>query len=131
MTRRNNDETRENFEFSYDNASLTADATVKVFKVRKRARIVRVEHVSPTGLAADAANYFNLKLLNVTDTNKVIANWSTETGQEGSLTANAFEVFTQGADVQADADDVLALFLDKTGTATLPAGRTIVHGEYL
>lgn len=117
---------------SYDHASVTADTTVKLFKALERHfRVDAVRYVNPTGLAADAADYFNLKVQNGAT---VIANWSTETGQEGALVADTFVDFTEAAD---DADMVLApgdelsVVLDETGTQTLPAGRFQIEGRYL
>jgi hypothetical protein len=131
--KRKNSLYQEAFELSYDHSALTADLTVKLFKVPagRKLRIDAVDYINPAGLAEDAANYFNLQLKNGST---VIGNWSTETGQEGTLTADTFVAFDMSdtdADLVLDPTEILSIVFDETGTATLPAGRLVVRGRWV
>lgn len=116
-----------------DHAQVTADTTSKAFKTHpsRHFQVERVDYVNPTGLATDASNYFNVKLLNGAT---VLANWSTLTGAEGTLTADTFVAMTlnsTAANLVLNPGTEVSLFLDETGTATLPAGKLVIHGRYL
>lgn len=122
------------FYLAVDHVAVTADTTVKLDKVPSglKLRIDSVQYVNPTGLAQDASNYFNIKVLKGAST--VVANWSTLTGAEGTLTANTFVnmvMSSTDADKVLDAADELSYFLDETGTASLPAGRIVIRGRYV
>lgn len=119
----------------FTHEQVTADTTpAPIYKVPagRTLEIARVLYQNPTGLAEDAANFFNLKFHDGTPAN-VAANWSTETGQQGTLTAATFVEFViaTNANKALAAGDVLTLFLDETGTATLPAGFGVVEGYLL
>jgi hypothetical protein len=125
---------QERIAISYDHAAVTADTTVKLWScpTGRAFRVMRVFYCNPTGLAADATNYFNLKILKGAAT--VAANWSTLTGQQGALGADTpveFTLSSTDADRVLQAGDALSLFLDETGTQTLPAGRVVVEGCYV
>lgn len=127
-------ELQEPFLLAFDHVQVTADTTIKLFKVPdgKSLRIDGVDYVNPTGLAADASNHFNLKILKGAST--VMANWSTETGQQGEIAADTFVAMTLSAtdaNLVAAGADVISLFLDETGTQTLPAGRVVIRGRYV
>ncbi len=117
---------------SYDHASATSDGTTKLWKVPagRSYRISRVYYNNPTGLAANASDYYTIKVLNGAT---VAALWSTQTGANGTLSADTPVELV----IQADAAPVLpentnlALFLDLTGTATLPAGRVVIEGDLI
>lgn len=118
--------------FAIDHPSVTADTTIKIAKVptgQGKLRIREIQYVNATGLAVDAANFFKIQLK---AGSTLIGEWSTETGQDGALVANTFVALPleAGANV-VDAGAVLDLVLDETGTQTLPAGRLVVHGEFL
>ena len=122
--------TDEYFVLSYDHGSVTADTTIKLFKLRKRFIIDKVQLINVTGLTQDASNFFNVKVLIAA---VLAANWSTETGEEGTLTANTFKEMSNAA-VTARVgalDAEISLVLDETGTATLPAGRIQIEGRYI
>lgn len=120
----------ERFVLSFAVAAASADTAIKLFKGRRRFIIEQVRYVNPTGLAADAANYFDIQVL-IGAT--VAANWSTETGQEGTIAADTFVDLTMatGGDNVGALDAVVSLNLDETGTATLPAGQIQIEGRYL
>lgn len=118
---------------AYDHVAVTADTTVKLFTVPagKRFRLLRAEYINPTGLAQDATNYFTVKVLAGAT---VMASWSTLTGAQGTIAADTFVDLVNSAtdsELIAAAAAVIALFLDETGTASLPAGRIVLHGYYL
>lgn len=131
--RRKNNTDEERVLLQYENASLTADLTYKLWEVPagRKFRLDRVTYVNPTGLAEDAANYFNVSVNNGAT---LAANWSTETGQEGTLAADTFVDLTL-ATAEADrifaAGDELSAVFDETGTATLPAGQLVIEGRLL
>ena len=124
----------ERFVVSYDHGALTADTEVKLFapKAGRDFRIDRVWYNNPTGLAADAANYFDIQVKTVGG--NVAFNWSTETGEEGALVADTpveFSASATDADQIISAGAVMSVNFDETGTQTLPAGRLVVEGRYV
>jgi hypothetical protein len=115
------------------NASLTADTTNAAKYVVPAGKTFILESVigyNATGLAQDGTNYFNIKVQNSGAT-KVAANWSTETGQEGTITAATPFTFTNGtlANRTFDAGEQIDVLYDETGTATLPAGSLTITGR--
>jgi hypothetical protein len=123
----------EQITLAYDHAQVTADTTIKLYKVPagKKLRVIGIDYINPTGLAEDAANYFNVKVLKDAT---VMANWSTETGQQGTIAADTFVALVNSAtdaDLVAAAAAIVALFLDETGAATLPAGRVVIRALLL
>lgn len=123
------------FELVIDHPEVTGDTTTKEFKTRpdKRAmRIDSIQYVNPTGLAASTpSNFFAIQLKNGTD---VLGSWSTLTAAQGTLTADTFVDLVLNTDTTklvVAAEATLSLLLDETGTATLPAGKMIVHAHYL
>jgi hypothetical protein len=130
-TRRPNQFLHEPFVLAYDHAQVTADTTIKLFKAARKMRIKRVSYINPTGLAAHGSDYFSIKVMNGTN---AAARWSTETGEEGTLTGDTFvevPLSSTDADTVVAKDAVIALFLDETGAATLPVGRIVIEGVYL
>ncbi len=115
---------------SVDHAQVTADTTQFFFETHKdRAFLVEdVVYYNATGLAQDAANFFDIQVKHGTT---VVANWSTETGEEGTIAADTPVRPTLGADLVIPPDTRVNLVLDETGTATLPAGTMQVIGRYL
>lgn len=120
---------RERFSLICDNASITADETVVLDAPPKRFYVEGARYYNATGLAAHADNYFDIKVL-IGAT--VAANWSTQTGEEGALTAATFMTLDNAAAAsrQGDAGDQIKAFFDETGTATLPAGRLVIDCVY-
>jgi hypothetical protein len=116
---------------SLANASLTADTTTFYMETPADRWLIVEEVVyhNVTGLAEDAANFFNIKLQDATPT--VYANWSTETGAEGSIAADTPVRLTLGADVAVPPSSRLNVFFDESGTATLPAGEIQLVGRLL
>lgn len=123
----------EEVEFSYDHAAVSADTTVKLWKNKSTRHflIEEVEYINPTGLAQDASNTFNVKVLNAA---AVAASWdtTTTTGQ-GTIAADTFVALVNGsaANRLVAPSAVVSLFLDEGGTASLPAGRIVVKGRYI
>jgi hypothetical protein len=111
---------------------VTADATQFAYEVPANKTFVvdSVTYYNATGLAEDAANYFHLKVQDAAAA-KVAADWSTETGQEGSIAADTPVTLTAGtlANRTFAAGTRINVFLDETGTATLPAGQFQINGR--
>ncbi len=123
----------QSFDLVFDHAQVTADTASKEFKThpKRKFKIIAVEYVNPTGLATDASNYFAVQLK---AGSTVLASWSTLTGAEGTIAADTFVSLTLNttpANLVLAGGTVLTLNLDETGTATLPAGKMVVHAEYL
>lgn len=133
MTRRPSDYVQESVVLAYDHVSVTATTVIKLFKVPRAMRIDKVTYINVTGLAEDANNWFDVK---VVKNAAVVANWSTDSDGAGtnSIPANTFIDLTMtstDADAVCAADDILSLDLTEGGTATLPAGRVVIEGRYL
>lgn len=128
--RRTNDLLQEPFHVLYPHGQANADANFTVFEFARRCRITRVTLVNPTGLAQDVANYVDTRIMNGA---VVVANWSTQTGQEGSITADTsveLTLSTDSAELVFEAGDSLVLDFNVTGTGVLPAGHVNVEGTY-
>lgn len=131
MARRANNPWSDDVVISFDHASVSADTTLRIAKLTKPFRISKVRYVNETGLAGSGANFFNIKLLKGAT---VAANWSTDSGAQGTIAASTFVdmvLSATDADQVFAADDVMSLFLDETGTAALPAGRIVIEGRYV
>lgn len=122
---------REPFSLPFSHAQVTADTLAQLIKAPADRFLVleRVDYVNPTGLAAHATNFFNLKMQSAGPV--VHANWSTEDTAEGALVAGTYVAFTLGANPVVPPGGVLSLNLDEDGTATLPAGNGTIHGYYV
>lgn len=121
---------RELFQIHLDNASLAADTTVVLDTPVRRFRVVQGRYYNATGLAEDVTNFFNIKVLLGA---VIAANWSTETGQEGTIAAATTVTLSAPSDISdaaAVGGTVLSVLYDETGTATLPAGRLVLDCEY-
>ena len=128
--KRPNDFTASNFVLSYDHVAVTADTTFKLWKLGRKFVLDRAYYVNVTGLAADVTNFYNIKV-NIA---AVLAlNWSTETGEEGTIAADTFVTMDPAAAAAriGAADAEISLELDEDGTQTLPAGRIVIEGRYL
>ncbi len=92
----------------------------------ERIVVDEVRYVNVTGLAADAANYGELKLLQGA---VEVAVWSTETGQEGTIAADTYVQLTNGTEPNriVEAGEELTFSVAESGTTTIPAGRFEVH----
>lgn len=118
-----------------DHIQVTADALTNfVYQVPAGRTFIldTAKYYNLTGLVADAANYFVIAVVNATGT-VVAADWSTETGQEGSATADTPLDMTLAAlaDRTFVGGDRINLSLDETGTATLPAGTVQITGRLI
>lgn len=114
-----------------ENASLTADLEDFLFEVPddKVFVVTKAVYYNATGLAEDASNYFNIKV-QLDGGSQIAANWSTETGEEGTITADTLADLTLGtlANRTFLGGQRVDVMFDETGTATLPAGRIQVVG---
>lgn len=123
----------------HEHGQLTGDTTVKLYKVPagRNFRLDRATYVNPTGLAADANNYFDIKVRVKSTT--VAAHWSTQTtggspGGQGALVADTWVDLVHSAtdlDMVAEGGDEISVFYDETGTATLSPGRLVLEGRFV
>lgn len=113
-------------------AQLTDDATVLKFIVPAGRTFVLdgANYNNATGLAANATNFFDIK---VQRGSTVMANWSTETGEEGTIAAATTVNLALGtiANRTAPAGAVVAVMYDEGGAATLPAGVLSFTGKLI
>lgn len=132
--RRQNKHFQERVLLSFDHGQLVdASLSTKLFTVPpgRKFRLDRAWYNNPTGLVAHAANFFDIQLLKDAT---VMANHSTEVGQEGTITADTPVYLVASAtddDLVADAGDELILTLDENGTSTLELGRLVIEGRLL
>ena len=118
-------------QIDHDHLAITATGTTKLFKADRKWRLDRAQLVNPTGLAADAVNFFVIELKQGA---VVLATWSTEVGQEGALVAATFVDLVLSAtvaDLVLDPDQELSLVFTENGTQTLPLGRVQIEGRYI
>jgi len=109
-----------------------ATAATKLFTAQKKMRIDKVEYINPTGLAGHAANYWDIGIKKGAT---IMAEWSTDSAAEGTLTADAVNDMTLSstdANLVAAAGDVISFYATKVASAAnLPAGRVVIHARYL
>ena len=131
MPRSANKFLRERATFRVENAALTATATTVVEKLTRAARIVGVKIYNPTGLVTHADNWF---AMTVQFDAVVAATWSTDTGQEGTITAATHMDLTNSVVAGAlngAAGSQLKVVYTEGGTATLPVGHMEIELEYI
>jgi hypothetical protein len=121
------------FVLTYDHAQNAdgGDVVTNLAKLPARAVIDAVHYINPTGLAEHAANF---AVISVKQGATVVAEWSTETGQEGTLTADTYVdlvLSATAADLIIETDEELDLSVNESGTTTVPAGRVEVYGHYV
>jgi len=114
--------------FQVSHIQVTADTTQYFFETPAEHGLIVTEVVyyNATGLAEDAANFFDIQIKHGTT---VVANWSTETGQEGTIAADTPVRLTNGSNLVIPPDTRVNLVLDETNTATLPAGEVVLYGK--
>lgn len=119
----------------FTHAAVSATTTTKQWAppANRAFRIARVLYNNPTGLTANASNFFIVEILNNAT---IAAKWSSNTvggGGDGDIVANTpFELKLQAASTLViPASTVLSLSLVLTGTQTLPAGLVVVEGYYV
>lgn len=134
MSRRQNKYLQEAVSIEFGHAQVTADETDEIYSVPSGRSFVvdRVLYVNPTGLATSDTGYVIVKVMNGS---AVAASWSTKTtGGDGALVAGTQvtpTVSTTASDINAAAGTKIKLFLDTTGTVTVPAGKIRVEGRLL
>lgn len=118
-----------------DHASVSADTTIKLYTVPagRKFRLDRAQYINVTGLAEDAANWFQIAVLKGATVMATIDTDSDSAGADNSIAANTFTTLNLAADAAtvAAAGDVISLLLEETGTATLPAGTIVIDGRLL
>lgn len=133
--RRENLDTQERIVLTYDNASISASLTVKLYKAAtgKYFHIDRVTYINPTGLASDNTNAFSLTVNNGATVMATVFN--TDGNDVPAGAALAADTFVEGAVIAAAAAlapaDIMSLVFTKDGTQTLPVGRVTIEGRLL
>jgi hypothetical protein len=125
--RRPNTRFQDRFPIPVDVASHAATFTQKIHPCEFGGVLELVMYDNVTGLASDAANYFDIEIKNGAVS---MAKWSTLTGAQGTLAADTYVAVPLSANVSFNAGDVLSLVLTLHGTQTLPAGRLVAHARY-
>jgi hypothetical protein len=115
----------------FEHGQVTETTEIAIAKLGRAWRIDRAQYINPTGLAEDATNFFTVQVLK--EGTDVAASWSTETGEEGTLTAATWVELTLSGDAKQvfAADDEVSLNLEEAATATLPAGRLVLECRYI
>jgi hypothetical protein len=92
-------------------------------------RVEKISYVNDTGLAENATNFFNIEAKNGS---AVVADWSTETGEDGTIAAATFVILNLvEAERVLSAGDTLTILFTEDGTTTLPPGKFQIEGHYL
>jgi hypothetical protein len=123
--RKNPNPYRDVISVPFSNASVTATTAAAYIwscPAGQKWIVKGVQYHNVTGLATHADNWFVLSIQNGAT---VCADWSTDTGEEGSIAAATTVEFTNAAtadDRIVDSGETLTLVLTEGGTATLPAG---------
>ena len=133
IDREPNDLFQEFTEVPYEHAGAVAATVVhKLRTVQRPMRVEKVEYVLPAGYTQDAANFYTIELRKGAT---VIASWSCQTGQQGTIAPDTFvNLVLSATDVNrvCVAGDVLSLALVKSAAAAnLPLGRICAHCKYV
>lgn len=111
---------------------FTATDTLKLMTAARRMRIDQVEFVLPDGFTEHATNFWDLELKK---DSTVVAEYSTDSADEGTVTADTLTDMTLSAtdaNLVVDATDVLSLVVTKNASAAdLPPGQLFIHGRYV
>jgi hypothetical protein len=113
-------------------AAFAATDTVPLRKIQRDMRVYAVDLVVDTTYAADPTNFYVITLQKGAT---VIATWSTQTGQQGTLTADTIVQMVLSATDTArvcNVGDVFQLVFTKVAAAAnLPIGRSCAHCLYV
>jgi hypothetical protein len=113
-------------------AAISATTTVPLRKLRRPTRFEAVDLVVDTTYNADPVNFYVITLQRGAT---VIATWSTQTGQQGTLTAGVIASMVLSAtDLNrvGVVDETLQLVFTKAAAAAnLPIGRICAHSKYV
>lgn len=126
----------ERLPWRFTNASISATFTEKlgwIVPAGFKFRIDQVNYNNPTGLAADATNFFTIALKGSVS-GIVYASWSTQTSAQGALAADTpvtLVLNSTPANLVAAAGEILQATYTKSGTQTLPAGSLSVLGRLI
>ena len=111
---------------SLDHGSTAATLNTKVWKVPagRSFRITRVLYNNPTGLVANAGNFFTITALNAALTAYAINTSAVSLGADVPV-----ELVATPVNIVLPANTILTIALALTGAATLPAGRVVIEGD--
>jgi hypothetical protein len=119
------DRTRESL--PVDHGSLSATQTFPLIAIPqgRRLRVVGFYIVNPTGLAANGANFFAISVRK--NASAILASHSTATDAIAAGVWIEPTLTLTDTDLVLNSGDVLDVTMTRTGTATLPPGRVVVH----
>lgn len=121
---------QERLDKTFLNGVINASGSNTVYKFSRRCRVTRVSYVSEAGVSEDVTNYVDVRIMN----NAVVAgNWSTQTGEQGSLPVNESIDFTLDGDTTKQvyqAGSVLSLDVVVSGTGVLTDGHINIDGTF-
>lgn len=111
----------------------TVTTTAKRWKTKGRAfRVDRVVLDVPAGFTQDASNYWTVA---VKDGATTMAQWATQTSQQGTVAADTpvdLVLSATDANLVAAAGDTLSVVITKTGSpAAFPTAVLVIDGKYL
>lgn len=95
--------------------SPNADKTVPALYARKKMVIKKATLLNGAGIAADATNKLKVQLKNGST---LLAEWNTEAGQEGALSANVGAELPE-SEIEVAAGSSLTAVVDVSGTIEL------------
>lgn len=128
---------QEPWSLTYTHAAITADATIKLYKVPTGRSLVltRVSYINPTGLAADNTNAFRGTVNNGATVAAAIFNTDGNDDPVGAaLPADTFVdgvLATAQADRVFEAGEIVSFVADEDGDTTLPIGTLRLEGRLL
>lgn len=121
---------QERWDKTFLNGVINASGNNVVYKFAKRCKLTRVSYISEAGVVEDAANYVNVRVMNDAE---VAGNWSTQTGQEGTLPVNDSVDFILNVDDTKqvyEAGSVLSFDVVVTGIGVLTDGHINLEGTF-
>ena len=114
---------------------VNTDTTFKMFKAPRAMVIEKVDYHNVTGLAENASNYVTVSLRKAsTDMTVPYTTNSAGPNSPDAIPADThldLAMSATPANRKLAEGDVLSLFVDCTGTVTLPAGRVAVTARYV
>ena len=102
--------------------AISADTQFELKRLSKRIKLLDMKIIDPVGVGEDATNYVRIQLRRGA---ALVAEFSTETGNEGALAAGVWGEAPE-KDVEIARDENLNLLVDVNGTGAMNAGSVAV-----
>lgn len=112
-----------------DFAAISATGTLFLMPTFGDFELDRADLLVTSTATADASNYVKVDLMSGA---VILATWSVQTGQQGTIAANTFvQMVNQAlANRRVAVAGTLKLVFTKNGTGALAAGTMVLHGRY-